>query len=42
MKSAYFTFFPLFNQIEFVEQLPKTITGKIRRSELRNKEWGQI
>uniref|UniRef100_A0A8B9DJL1 medium-chain acyl-CoA ligase n=1 Tax=Anser cygnoides TaxID=8845 RepID=A0A8B9DJL1_ANSCY len=29
-------------KIEFVEQLPKTITGKIRRSELRNKEWGQI
>uniref|UniRef100_A0A8C3CFN1 medium-chain acyl-CoA ligase n=1 Tax=Cairina moschata TaxID=8855 RepID=A0A8C3CFN1_CAIMO len=29
-------------KIEFVEQLPKTITGKIKRSELRNKEWGQI
>uniref|UniRef100_A0A8B9ZQW4 medium-chain acyl-CoA ligase n=1 Tax=Anas zonorhyncha TaxID=75864 RepID=A0A8B9ZQW4_9AVES len=26
-------------KIEFVEQLPKTITGKIRRSELRNKEF---
>jgi acyl-coenzyme A synthetase/AMP-(fatty) acid ligase len=27
-------------QIEFVEQLPKTVSGKIRRVELRNKEWG--
>uniref|UniRef100_A0A8B9F428 medium-chain acyl-CoA ligase n=1 Tax=Amazona collaria TaxID=241587 RepID=A0A8B9F428_9PSIT len=26
-------------KIEFVQQLPKTITGKIRRNELRNKEW---
>ncbi|XP_062444034.1 acyl-coenzyme A synthetase ACSM4, mitochondrial-like [Rhea pennata] len=29
-------------KIEFVQQLPKTITGKIRRNELRKKEWGQI
>ncbi|XP_032559407.1 acyl-coenzyme A synthetase ACSM4, mitochondrial-like isoform X3 [Chiroxiphia lanceolata] len=29
-------------KIEFVQQLPKTITGKIRRNELRNKEWRQI
>ncbi|KAM9556850.1 acyl-coenzyme A synthetase ACSM4, mitochondrial-like isoform 1-T2 [Guaruba guarouba] len=26
-------------KIEFVQQLPKTITGKIRRNELKNKEW---
>ncbi|XP_075623422.1 acyl-coenzyme A synthetase ACSM4, mitochondrial isoform X2 [Balearica regulorum gibbericeps] len=29
-------------KIEFVQQLPKTIAGKIRRNELKNKEWGQI
>ncbi|XP_006026157.1 acyl-coenzyme A synthetase ACSM4, mitochondrial-like [Alligator sinensis] len=29
-------------KMEFVNQLPKTITGKIRRNELRNKEWGRI
>jgi acyl-coenzyme A synthetase/AMP-(fatty) acid ligase len=29
-------------KIEFVEVLPKTISGKIRRVELRNKEWGSI
>ncbi len=28
-------------KIEFVEALPKTISGKIRRVELRNKEWGK-
>ncbi|KAM9305527.1 acyl-coenzyme A synthetase ACSM3, mitochondrial-like [Gastrophryne carolinensis] len=28
-------------KIEFVEQLPKTVSGKIRRNELRNKEWGK-
>ncbi|KAG9466560.1 hypothetical protein GDO78_016413 [Eleutherodactylus coqui] len=28
-------------KIEFVQQLPKTISGKIRRNELRNKEWGK-
>ncbi|XP_039349311.1 acyl-coenzyme A synthetase ACSM3, mitochondrial-like [Mauremys reevesii] len=27
-------------KMEFVQQLPKTITGKIKRNELRNKEWG--
>ncbi|CAG5132893.1 unnamed protein product [Candidula unifasciata] len=27
-------------KIEFVDSLPKTISGKIRRVELRNKEWG--
>ena len=27
------------SQIEFVESLPKTISGKIRRIELREKEW---
>uniref|UniRef100_A0A8V5GUR4 medium-chain acyl-CoA ligase n=1 Tax=Melopsittacus undulatus TaxID=13146 RepID=A0A8V5GUR4_MELUD len=26
-------------KIEFVQQLPKTISGKIRRNELKNKEW---
>ena len=26
-------------KIEFVEQLPKTVSGKIRRVELREKEW---
>jgi len=25
--------------IEFVRELPKTVSGKIRRVELRNKEW---
>ncbi|CAH2307175.1 acyl-coenzyme A synthetase ACSM3, mitochondrial-like isoform X1 [Pelobates cultripes] len=29
-------------KIEFVQQLPKTVSGKIRRNELRNKEWGKI
>ncbi len=28
-------------KIEFVEALPKTISGKIRRIDLRNKEWGR-
>jgi len=28
-------------KIEFVEELPKTISGKIRRIELRNAEWGK-
>ncbi|NXX37823.1 ACSM4 synthetase, partial [Tricholaema leucomelas] len=27
-------------KIEFVQQLPKNIAGKIRRNELRKKEWG--
>jgi acyl-coenzyme A synthetase/AMP-(fatty) acid ligase len=27
--------------IDFVEDLPKTVSGKIRRVELRNKEWGR-
>lgn len=29
-------------KIEFVQQLPKTMSGKIRRAELRNKEWGRL
>lgn len=29
-------------KVEFVSELPKTITGKIKRKELRNKEFGQI
>lgn len=28
-------------KIEFVESLPKTMSGKIRRIELRDKEWGK-
>uniref|UniRef100_A0A8C3I1V8 medium-chain acyl-CoA ligase n=1 Tax=Chrysemys picta bellii TaxID=8478 RepID=A0A8C3I1V8_CHRPI len=28
-------------KVEFVQQLPKTISGKIRRKDLRNKEWGR-
>jgi acetyl-CoA synthetase/medium-chain acyl-CoA synthetase len=28
-------------KIEFVSGLPKTVSGKIRRLELRNKEWGR-
>jgi acyl-coenzyme A synthetase/AMP-(fatty) acid ligase len=28
-------------KIEFVDSLPKTISGKIRRIELRSKEWGK-
>ncbi|XP_040295799.1 acyl-coenzyme A synthetase ACSM3, mitochondrial [Bufo bufo] len=28
-------------KIEFVQHLPKTVSGKIRRNELRNKEWGK-
>ncbi|XP_048407796.2 acyl-coenzyme A synthetase ACSM3, mitochondrial-like isoform X2 [Stegostoma tigrinum] len=28
-------------KIEFVKELPKTISGKVKRSELRKKEWGQ-
>lgn len=31
----------LFMQIDFVEELPKTVSGKIRRVELRNREWGR-
>ena len=26
-------------KIEFVEALPKTVSGKIKRKELRDKEW---
>jgi acyl-coenzyme A synthetase/AMP-(fatty) acid ligase len=28
-------------KIDFVTVLPKTVSGKIRRVELRNKEWGR-
>jgi acetyl-CoA synthetase/medium-chain acyl-CoA synthetase len=28
-------------RIEFVESLPKTVSGKIRRVDLRNREWGR-
>ena len=28
-------------EIEFVTELPKTVSGKIRRVELRNREWGR-
>ncbi|XP_056391717.1 acyl-coenzyme A synthetase ACSM3, mitochondrial isoform X2 [Hyla sarda] len=30
---------PIRGEIEFVQHLPKTVSGKIRRNELRNKEW---
>ncbi|XP_067912576.1 acyl-coenzyme A synthetase ACSM3, mitochondrial isoform X2 [Heterodontus francisci] len=30
---------PIRGEIEFVKQLPKTISGKIKRNELRKKEW---
>ncbi|XP_019397751.1 PREDICTED: acyl-coenzyme A synthetase ACSM4, mitochondrial-like isoform X3 [Crocodylus porosus] len=29
-------------KVEFVEHLPKTISGKVQRKQLRNKEWGKI
>ena len=29
-------------KVEFVSELPKTVTGKIKRKELRNKEFGQL
>ena len=28
-------------KLEFVDALPKTVSGKIRRIELREREWGQ-
>jgi acyl-coenzyme A synthetase/AMP-(fatty) acid ligase len=28
-------------KIDFVTELPKTVSGKIRRIELRDKEWGK-
>ncbi|XP_061175476.1 acyl-coenzyme A synthetase ACSM3, mitochondrial-like [Saccostrea echinata] len=28
-------------KIDFVDELPKTVSGKIRRVELRNREWGR-
>ncbi|XP_048818310.1 acyl-coenzyme A synthetase ACSM4, mitochondrial-like isoform X1 [Lagopus muta] len=29
-------------KVEFVRELPKTVTGKIKRNELRAKEWGRV
>uniref|UniRef100_A0A8C5UBH7 medium-chain acyl-CoA ligase n=1 Tax=Malurus cyaneus samueli TaxID=2593467 RepID=A0A8C5UBH7_9PASS len=29
-------------KVEFVQELPKTVTGKIKRNELRDKEWGRV
>ncbi|KAL7979190.1 hypothetical protein Chor_015214 [Crotalus horridus] len=29
-------------KVEFVQQLPKSATGKIRRNELRDQEWGRV
>ncbi|XP_043829731.1 acyl-coenzyme A synthetase ACSM3, mitochondrial isoform X2 [Dromiciops gliroides] len=29
-------------KVEFVHELPKTISGKIKRNELRKKEWGKV
>ena len=39
-KSGWVCF--ILNQVEFVPELPKTVTGKIKRSELRKKEFGQM
>lgn len=30
------------HQVEFVSELPKTITGKIKRDTLRKREYGQL
>lgn len=32
----------ILDQVEFVSELPKTVNGKIKRSELRKKEYGQM
>ncbi|XP_007655769.2 acyl-coenzyme A synthetase ACSM3, mitochondrial isoform X2 [Ornithorhynchus anatinus] len=29
-------------KVEFIKELPKTISGKIRRNELRKREWGRV
>ncbi|XP_038619726.1 acyl-coenzyme A synthetase ACSM3, mitochondrial isoform X2 [Tachyglossus aculeatus] len=29
-------------KVEFIKELPKTVSGKIRRNELRKKEWGRV
>lgn len=39
-KSGWFAF--LLNQVEFVPELPKTNTSKIKRKELWRKEFGQV
>uniref|UniRef100_A0A8C4M3M0 medium-chain acyl-CoA ligase n=1 Tax=Equus asinus asinus TaxID=83772 RepID=A0A8C4M3M0_EQUAS len=39
-KSGWICF--LLNQVEFVPELSKTVTGKIKRNELRKKEFGQL
>ncbi|MCP6645940.1 hypothetical protein NL493_27685 [Klebsiella pneumoniae] len=28
-------------KVAFVSELPKTVSGKIQRSKLRNQEWGR-
>ncbi|MEJ1273907.1 acyl-CoA synthetase medium-chain family member 4 [Cricetulus griseus] len=32
---------PIRGEVEFVQELPKTITGKIKRNVLRDQEWGR-
>ncbi|KAB1263044.1 Acyl-coenzyme A synthetase ACSM4; mitochondrial [Camelus dromedarius] len=32
---------PIRGEVEFVQELPKTITGKIKRNVLRDREWGR-
>ncbi|KFO18804.1 Acyl-coenzyme A synthetase ACSM4, mitochondrial, partial [Fukomys damarensis] len=33
---------PIRGEVQFVQELPKTITGKIKRNILRDQEWGRI
>ncbi|XP_015445390.1 acyl-coenzyme A synthetase ACSM3, mitochondrial isoform X4 [Pteropus alecto] len=33
---------PIRGEVEFVQELPKTISGKIKRNELKKKEWEKI
>lgn len=33
---------PYCQQVEFIEELPKTVSGKVKRNELRKKEWKTI
>ncbi|KAH0631910.1 hypothetical protein JD844_019811 [Phrynosoma platyrhinos] len=40
-EDGYFWFVGRADDVEFVPHLPKTISGKIRRNELRKKEWGK-
>ncbi|KAM7329246.1 hypothetical protein ACRRTK_010859 [Alexandromys fortis] len=33
---------PVRGEVEFIEELPKTVSGKVKRNELRKKEWKTI